>query len=594
MQIKLALPSEIPSSWKGKNLGLDIETESLDFKSPITLLSLYNLQEDISLVIPIKTYSNTTDIYTELSDIEKSILKDFLSSIKAVGHNLQFDLSRIYDQFGVAIPVYFDTFIMARVFQLELNALKDIFINLYPDKASLIRKFENIFTPDEDGKFRYDIENKLVLQYSALDSVLPFRIMEYYKDNIIQQKKVLQLEFDFISEVIKSSGRGILFDADKFTEIENTVNKKYDIDLNNFCKKIGKETFRPNAFSDLNNFLVEEKKFEIPLKSPKGKPSFNAQSLNMLSENLANKGETENSKIITDILELKHNLSVKNSLKKVTSMVSDDGAFHPVFESVGYGTASSRVYVKDPIVSAYPAEFRKSIIPHKGNKFLYADWKSAELYIAAYLSNCKTLLDWFNRGVDLHTEIAKRLLGKIEISKEERNVSKVVSFSTIFGSAGAATARALNISYEDGQKLVNKYFSLFPELAKFRDDVIAKTRKNGYTETIIGRRRTLVNINSFDESEKSADERRAFNTAIQSSCADFFKMVVRRTKDIKDIQWVLGVFDSHLIEVPETYTDRQAEELLDSLFDFSDLYKDFKFKYEWAFGSNWYEAYEKC
>lgn len=137
MQIKLALPSEIPNAWKGKNLGLDIETESLDFKSPITLLSLYNLQEDISLVIPIKTYSNKTDTYTELSDIEKSILKDFLSSIKAVGHNLQFDLSRIYDQFGVATPIYFDTFIMARVFQLELNALKDIFINLYPKKLLL-------------------------------------------------------------------------------------------------------------------------------------------------------------------------------------------------------------------------------------------------------------------------------------------------------------------------------------------------------------------------------------------------------------------------------------------------------------------------
>lgn len=82
MQIKLALPSEIPSTWKNKNLGLDIETESLDFKSPITLLSLYNLQEDISLVIPIKTYLTKTDTYTELSDIEKSILKDFCQVLK--------------------------------------------------------------------------------------------------------------------------------------------------------------------------------------------------------------------------------------------------------------------------------------------------------------------------------------------------------------------------------------------------------------------------------------------------------------------------------------------------------------------------------
>ena len=113
MKIRLVSPSEIPNDQFGRVISLDIETEDLAIDSSICMVSLFNPKSDEALVIPIKVYQGGT--LKEISEIELEVLKTFLTTIKAVGHNLQFDLAHIKYHWGIDINVYFDTFLFARI-----------------------------------------------------------------------------------------------------------------------------------------------------------------------------------------------------------------------------------------------------------------------------------------------------------------------------------------------------------------------------------------------------------------------------------------------------------------------------------------------
>lgn len=250
---------------------------------------------------------------------------------------------------------------------------------------------------------------------------------------------------------------------------------------------------------------------------------------------------------------------------------------------------------KDTSVNQIPKEIREAIVPPKGKKFIMFDWSSAELYIAAYWAKCSTILDWYRIGVDLHSEISKQLLGLDNVTKEQRNISKVVSFATIYGSEGAAVSRRLNINLDEAKDLVKKYMEVFPEIAQLRAKIVQYAHRNYRTVTINGRIRRLPNINSDMQYERESCERQAFNTAIQASCADFFKKAAVKAKKFESegVRYAFGVFDSHLLEVPEDMTMERATEIAAYMSDFSEDFPDFKFGFDVAEGSNWREVQDK-
>ena len=153
-------------------------------------------------------------------------------------------------------------------------------------------------------------------------------------------------------------------------------------------------------------------------------------------------------------------------------------------------------------------------------------------------------MDWIQAGKDLHTEISKQLLGKDQITKEERKVSKVVTFASIYGSEGPAVSRALNISPDEGAALVQAYAKLFPEISELRNKIVAMTHQTTYTKTIYGRLRRLPLIKSDNQRDVEKAERQAFNTAIQASCADLFKLAAVKSQKYQSegVSFKFGVF----------------------------------------------------
>ena len=215
MKIKTTKPSLIPYDWYDQVIGVDIETEDLRIDSDICLISLYNPKEDVSLVIPIKALHKGQ--IKHILPEELLILCKFLKTIKAVGHNLQFDLAHIRYHWGIDVAVHFDTFLLARMLQLEEQALKKIILRIRPGWSNMILSFKDL--QEEKPPFVYDISDSKVIWYSGFDAMFPFIIIEHYFAHIEKHKKVLKLETDFLYSSIKIRSNGLRIDESVYGDV---------------------------------------------------------------------------------------------------------------------------------------------------------------------------------------------------------------------------------------------------------------------------------------------------------------------------------------------------------------------------------------
>ena len=174
-------------------------------------------------------------------------------------------------------------------------------------------------------------------------------------------------------------------------------------------------------------------------------------------------------------------------------------------------------------------------------------------------------------------------------------MSKVVTFATIFGSEGCSVSDALCVSKEEGFKLVESFFNIFPEIKNFRNNIVKFCKDTGYTKTMLGRPRFLPEIKSSNQYIVAGAERQAFNTAIQATCADLFKISAHKVFKYSNegVSFKFGVFDSLLLEVPKSMEESYITSIINDLSDFSSIFKDFKFNYDYSIGESWGECCDK-
>lgn len=585
MNILVVEPSQIPEEMYGKIAGLDIETSNLNLKTDICLLSTYVPENENIYVIPLKC--KYKGVPYEINDKELSILKNYIESIEAVGHNLQFDGSRLLFNKGISLKPYMDTFLLARIFQVKKQGLKDMVKEIRPDLKDIINKFDDVVDTKQEN-IDYDLDDRDILIYSALDAVLPFLIISYYKEKIEENQFTVDLENNFLNIVIDINKNGLKIDLDIFNDITDTLKNNKDLLKKEIDAKVGFD-FRPSATADFIK-IMESNQIQPTLLTPKGKPSTSEEAVTQMIVNELDEGNLDKVDLLEKIMQLKKSNSVINYCEKIPKFIIDN-YLHFNVEQLGFD-ASSRVYTKEASVTQLPRMTREAIVPEKGKKFVYFDWNSAELYIAASWSDCKKIKQWYAEDIDIHTELAKMLLCKDEITLSDRETAKTCTFASMYGSEGDSVAIKLNISTNEADKLIEEYNNLMPEIGYLRDKIIKFTEKNGYTTTIFDRKRYILNINSDKDQERKSAQRQAFNSSIQSSCADFFKLLAVKTLKYPNIKFKFGVFDSFLLEVPEDMSKEDIVKIVDDLSDFSDYFKDFKFKYKIGIGYNWKEAYD--
>ncbi|MFH0768534.1 MAG: DNA polymerase I, partial [Chloroflexota bacterium] len=227
-------------------------------------------------------------------------------------------------------------------------------------------------------------------------------------------------------------------------------------------------------------------------------------------------------------------------------------------------TATGRLSSSDPNLQNIPIrgemgkQVRQAFIAPPGSCLLSGDYSQVDLRALAHLSQDQGLLDAFQRDEDIHAATASRLFGvdTQQVTPDMRRVAKTVNFGVIYGMSGYGLEQATELSREEATQFITAYFEKYPGVKQYLESTRQQARDKGYVQTLLGRRRSIPEINSANRIVREAAERMAINMPVQGTSADIIKVaMVNLYREMQKRQlkskMLLQVHDELLFEVPE-------------------------------------------
>ncbi len=275
---------------------------------------------------------------------------------------------------------------------------------------------------------------------------------------------------------------------------------------------------------------------------------------------------------IVEVLEEWRELTklINTYLGPLPSLLGEDGRLHTTFNQTVASTG--RLSTTNPNLQAIPIrtelgrEIRSAFVSETGSRLLSADYSQVELRILAHVSGEPVLREAFARNEDIHARTAAEVLGKDQatLTKDERNVAKMVNFGIIYGISAFGLSENLEIPREEAQAYIDAYLARFPQVQDFIERTIEQAARDGYVTTLLGRRRPVPEIRASNRQTRSLGERLAVNSVMQGTAADVIKVAMIRIHNrLRDegraARLVLQVHDELLLEVPETETSAVKE-----------------------------------
>jgi DNA polymerase-1 len=225
--------------------------------------------------------------------------------------------------------------------------------------------------------------------------------------------------------------------------------------------------------------------------------------------------------------------------------------------------ATGRLSSSDPNLQNIPIrtdigrEIRKGFVAAAGMLFLSVDYSQIELRVLAHFSGDEAFVTAFTRGIDVHRQTASVIFGVPvgDVTPGMRGQAKTVNFATLYGQGPFGLARQLGITRDEARDFIDTYFQRFQGVRAFLDGQVEMARKEGFVETLMGRRRYVPEIQSKNWNIRQFGERVAQNTPIQGTAADLMKKAMIDVQAALDVagteaRMLLQVHDELLLEVP--------------------------------------------
>ena len=219
-----------------------------------------------------------------------------------------------------------------------------------------------------------------------------------------------------------------------------------------------------------------------------------------------------------------------------------------------------------PIRTELGKEIRSAFVAEQGHRLLSADYSQIELRILAHVSGEPKLREAFARGDDIHTATAAEVLGKdpAELTTGDRSTAKMINFGIVYGISSFGLSENLEISREQAQELIDTYLARFPHVQDFIQRTIEQATRDGYTTSLLGRRRPVPELRASNRQTRLLGERLAVNFVMQGSNADIIKKAMiaihrRLRNEGRGAKLVLQVHDELLLEVPEAEVSQVKE-----------------------------------
>ena len=376
--------------------------------------------------------------------------------------------------------------------------------------------------------------------------------------------KVLnEIEMPLIEILSSMEKKGIMIDPEYFTKYGKELERAIDELQEKIYEEAG-ESFNINSPKQLAEILFFKLNLP-PVKKTKTGLSTDEEVLEKLKE--------DGAEIAKAILEYRKLAKLKNTyVDAIPKLRDENNRVHTTFNQIG--TTTGRLSSSDPNLQNIPVKtdegikIRQGFIAEKGSILMGIDYSQIELRVLAQLSGDENLRAAYQNNMDLHSLTARKIFElseNDEVTREQRIIAKTINFSIIYGKTAFGLAKELGITQREASEYIERYFNQYPRVKEFEKEIVEFTEKNGYTETLFGRRRIIEGINSKNKNIKSQAERMAVNSVIQGTAAEVLKQVMieiyRYIKDKAGISLLLQVHDELIFEISQDRLEEYRENI---------------------------------
>jgi DNA polymerase-1 len=387
--------------------------------------------------------------------------------------------------------------------------------------------------------------------------------------------------------------RGIRLDVPYLEEMGESVRGRMATLKADVFAHAGEE-FNLNSPPQLRKILYDQLGLQPGKKTPKGELSTDASVLEKLRD----------AHPIVDALLSWRELDKLNStyLEALPRLVDPrDGRVHTTF--VQTAAATGRLSSTNPNLQNVPIrtelgrQIRRAFVPGGPDQVLLVlDYSQIELRILAHLSGDEGLRAAFESGDDIHTATAARVFGLPldAVDPGSRSRAKMVNYGLAYGMNAWGLAQRLDIAPDEAQEIMDAYFASFPAIRDYLDRQVGHATVEGFTETILGRRRYIPELQAANPRVRDLGRRQALNAPIQGSASDVFKVAMievdRALRDAPelDCHMLLTVHDELVFEVPEANVERAAQLVQERMEHAVDL--EVRLQADVGWGANWSDA----
>jgi len=513
--------------------------------------------------------------------------------IGKIGHNIKYDLLVLEAHGFYVNGVTFDTMIASYCLDPERrsHALDTLAIEFCRHKMTT---YKELFLKGDSKRDIRTVPLKRLAPYSCEDADFTMRLKRIFEKALRDfgfERLFHDIEVPLCLVLKRMEREGISIDLNKLRVMSAEVSRELE-NLTKIIHEIAGEEFNINSSKQLQRILFEKLGLS-PIRRTKTGYSTDMEVLLELVP------EHEIAELILEHRQLSKMASTYiDALPRLVHPSTNriHTSFNQTVTATGRLSSSNPNLQNIPIRTELGRKIRSAFVPRSGNILMDADYSQIELRIMAHLSGDEALMGAFLEGVDVHRRTAARIHGVPEDVVDEgmRALAKTINFGVIYGMGARGLSRQLGISADDAKSFIDEYFRRYPGVGDYIDRSKKEAGKNGYVETLLGRRRMLPDIHSDDARVRSFSERIAINMPIQGTAADLIKMAminIDRSISDRDLEsrMILQVHDELVFDVKPG--ERETMEELVRKHMESALELNVPLRVDIGTGENWLEAH---
>ena len=436
-----------------------------------------------------------------------------------------------------------------------------------------IQSIENLqhaitpFAPFEKEKKKQvkfvDVNAEIATNFATEETSVILELTKYWTQNLDEneQKLVYDIEVPLTFVLADMEYDGVSIDEKYLRDLTIYMNGELGKIEGKIYELAGTQ-FNINSPRQVGETLFD--KMGIKSKKKRGKAAYSTSAA--VLEELAQEHE-----IARLILDYRRYAKLKSTYTEALPALIErkDDRIHTTYNQTV--TATGRLSSSNPNLQNIPArteegnKIRNAFVPkdRENSLILSADYSQIELRLLAHITEDKHLMEAFKTGVDVHTLTASKVfeVPVEEVTKEMRYKSKAVNFGIIYGQSKYGLAKAIGISNAEAGEFIDKYFATYPRVKAYMEGIVREVEKQGYVETIFGRKRYLeTELSSSNAMIREFAKRAAINQPMQGTAADLMKIaMIDFAKKLKEhnlkSKMIMQVHDELVVEVLKSELD---------------------------------------